>query len=59
MLDRAVEESAPIEPDSRANAMMSACHCGAAMKRMAAARCGVPEESKSRGYWKDPEAGSD
>lgn len=58
MFDRD-EESASIEPDSFANAMMSACHCGAAMKRMAAACCGVPEESNSRGSEKDPEAGSD
>ena len=58
MLDRQARESASSEPDSLANAMMSACHCGTAMKRMAAAHCGAPEESSPRESGKDPEAGS-
>ena len=56
MLNHEVEESASIEPGSPANAMMWACHCGAAMKRLAATRCGVPEESSPRESEEDPEA---
>jgi hypothetical protein len=59
MFDREAEESGSRVPDSFADAMMSACHCGAAMKRVAAAHCGAPEESSPRESGKDPEAGSE
>jgi hypothetical protein len=59
MLDREAEESAFMEPDSLASAMMSACHCDAAMKRMAAAHCGMPKESSPRESGKNQAAGSD
>jgi hypothetical protein len=59
MLDHDAEKSASIEPDSLANAMMPACHCGTAMKRMATAHCSAPEESSPRESGKEPEAGSD
>lgn len=59
MLDREAEESAFMEPDTLASAMMSACHCDAAIKRMAAAHCGMPAESSPRESGKDPGAGSD
>jgi hypothetical protein len=59
MFDREAEESGSRVPDSLANAMMPACHCGTAMKRTATAHCGAPEESSPRESGKDPEAGSD
>ena len=57
MLDRKAEESAFMEPDTVASAMMSACHCDAAIKRMAAAHCGMPAESSPRESGKDPRGG--
>lgn len=59
MLDRGAAESASGEPDSYAKAMMSACHCGAAMKPMVAAYGGVPEESSPRESGEDPAAASE
>ena len=59
MLEHDAEKSAPIEPDSLANAMMSACHCGAAMKQVATGHCGTPEESSSRESGKAQKHGSD
>ena len=59
MLDHDAEKSASIEPDSLANAMMPACHCGTAMKRMATAPLRCARGIESSRIWERPRVGSD